>query len=118
MKLPQIIKHVLVESEVIKLQILDSSLFIGQSYFFRDGVQLYLVFQPLYYTLKTLSHSEKVVSWKSKALSTEKLTTPFTTGNSLSPTTKWHEDSKFCLIFKGSYSKQKTKMQLTLLVIE
>ena len=60
--------------------------FIGQSYFFNDGVQLYLIFQPHYYTLKRLGDTEKIVSWKSKGLSTEKLTTPTTTDNSLSPT--------------------------------
>ena len=26
-------------------------------------------FQPIYYTLKTLSNSEKVITWKSKGLS-------------------------------------------------
>ena len=60
--------------------------FIGQSYFFNDGVQLYLIFQPHYYTLKRLGDTVKIVSWKSKGLSTEKLTTPTTTDNSLSPT--------------------------------
>ena len=65
-------KHVVVEDDIKKLQdkieklqTYDSSLFIGQSYFFNDGVQLYLIFQPLYYTLKTLSNSEEVISWKS-----------------------------------------------------
>ena len=39
-------------------------------------------------------------------MSTKKLTTPFT-DNSLSPIIKWHEDSKFCLVFKRSCLKQK-----------
>ena len=30
-----------------------------------------------------------------------------TTENSLSPTIKWYDNSKFCLVFKGSCSKQK-----------
>ena len=47
-------------------------LFIGQSYFFNDVAQLYLIFQPLYYTLWS-SSTGKFVSWKSKGLSTEKL---------------------------------------------
>ena len=38
---------------------------------------------------------------------TEKLTTPFTTFNSLSPKIKWHDNSKFCLVFKGNCLKQK-----------
>ena len=59
----------LCENEIKKLQTFDSSLFIGQSYFFNDEVQLYLTFQPLCYTSKTLSNSGKVISWKSKGLS-------------------------------------------------
>ena len=43
--------------------------------------KLYLIFQPLYHTLKRLADTEKVVSWKSKGLSTEKLTTSASTGN-------------------------------------
>ena len=57
-------KHLLVENELKKLQTFDSSLFIGQSCFFNDGIKLYLIFQPLYYALKTLSTSEKVISWR------------------------------------------------------
>ena len=97
----------LVENELKKLQTFDSSLFVGQSYFFSDGIQLYLIFQPLYYTSQILSNSENVISWKSKRLSPVKHTTPTTTDNSFSPTMKWHEESKFCLIFKGNCLKQK-----------
>ena len=53
---------------MIKLQTFDSNLFIGQSYFNNDGAQLYLILQPLYYTLKKLGDTERVVSWKSKGL--------------------------------------------------
>ena len=56
----------------------------------------YLIIQPLYYTLKRLSDTEKVVSWKSKGLLTEKRTTPSTTDNSLSPSIKWYKNSNFC----------------------
>ena len=45
-------KHLLIENEFKKLQTFDSSLFTGQSYFNNDGVQLYLILEPLYYTLK------------------------------------------------------------------
>ena len=50
---------------------------------------------------------KKIVSWKSKVLSTEKLTIPTTTDNSLSPSIKWYGDSNFSLIFKGSCLKQR-----------
>ena len=56
--------------------------------------------------MKRLGGTEKVVSWNSKGLSTEKLTIPTTTDNSLSPSIKWYENSNFCLIFKGSCLKQ------------
>ena len=56
---------------------------MGQRYFFNDGAQLYVIFQMLYYTLKKLDNAKKVVSWKSKGLSAEKLTTLTTTDNSL-----------------------------------
>ena len=72
----------------LKIQIFDSSLFIGQSYFFNDGAQLYLILQTLYQTLKRLGDTEKFISWKSKGLSFEKLTTPTTTDNSPSPPIK------------------------------
>ena len=45
-----------------KIKTFDSSLFIGQSYFNNDEVQLYSILQPLYFTLKRLSHTEKVRS--------------------------------------------------------
>ena len=40
-------KHVLVENELDKLKTFDSVYFIGKSRFEEDGVQNYLVFQPL-----------------------------------------------------------------------
>ena len=57
--------------------------------------------------MKRLGDTEKVVPWTSKGLSTKKLTSPTTTDKCLSPSTKWYENSNFCLIFKGSVLKQK-----------
>ena len=53
--------------------------------------------------MKKLYHGNLKVCWWKNLL----FTTSFITDNSLSPTTKWNEDSKFCLIFKGSCLKQK-----------
>ena len=78
---------------------------IGQSYFSNDGAQLYLIVQPLYYTLKRLGDTEKIVSWKSKGQPNEKLTTPPTSDN-LSPSMKWYENANFYLVFKESCLKQ------------
>ena len=41
------LKHLLVENELNKLNTFDSSYFIEKSHFEEDGVQNYLVFQPM-----------------------------------------------------------------------
>ena len=43
-------------------------------------------------------------------MSAEKLTTPTTTDNSLSPSIKWYRDSNFCFVYKESCLKQKNKI--------
>ena len=40
-------KHLLVENELKKLKMFDSSYFIDKSHFEEDGTQNYLVFQPM-----------------------------------------------------------------------
>ena len=66
-----------------------------------------LIFQPLYYTLKRLDDTEKVLSRKSDGLSTKTIVT-ITVNNSISPTIKWYGNSNLWLIFKGSWLKQKS----------
>ena len=83
------------QDKIVKLQASDLIHFMSQSYFANDGVQLYLTLQPFYHTLKRLGNTEKVVSLKSEGLLIEKLTTPTTADNSLSPSIKWYGDSKF-----------------------
>ena len=67
-----------------------------------------MILQLLYYTLKRLGDTEKVVSSKSKDLSGKKLTTPTTKDKSVSASIKWYENSNFCLIFKDSCLKKKS----------
>ena len=85
------------QDKIVTRQIYDLSLFTGQSYFNNDGAQIYLILQLLYYTLKRLGGTEKVVSLKSNGMSTRKCTTLTTTDNSLSPSIKWYENSNLCL---------------------
>ena len=105
-------KNLLVENELKS-----TNISIGPSYFFNDGAQVYLILQPLYYTLKKLGDTEKLVSCKSKSSLTKKITTPTTADNSLSPSNKWYENSNLCLKLKGGCLKQK-KIQLKFLLIE
>ena len=64
----------------------------------------------LYYTLRRLDNTEKIVSWKFKNFSAEKLITPTTTDKNLSPSIKSNRNSNFCLVFKGSCLKQKIEI--------
>ena len=79
------------QDEIAKLQIFDSSLFIGQSYFDKDGIQLYLVFQPIYKTITAFSGlTSTTLEWESKGLSNEKFTPPYKANKSLSPKLIWN----------------------------
>ena len=79
------------QDEIAKLQIFDSSLFIGQSYFDNDGIQLYLVFQPTYKTITAFSGlTSTTLEWESKGLSNERFTPPYKANKSLSPKLIWN----------------------------
>ena len=54
----------------------------------------------LHCTLKRLDDTEKVVSWKCKGLSAEKIPSHNTTDKSLSPSISWNGNSNFCISFK------------------
>ena len=62
-------KHLFVENELNQLKTFDSSYFIGKSHFEGDGVQNYLIFQPLNKYFKVITKTNYVSSWKSKGLS-------------------------------------------------
>ena len=65
-------KHLLVENELKKLKMFDSSYFIGKSHFEEDGTQNYLVFQPIYRYFKLIAgvgNGSYFYYWKSKGLS-------------------------------------------------
>ena len=96
----------LVENEFKKLQTIDLSLFVGQSYFNNDGAQLYLIFQPIYKTITTFSGlSDKISGCESKRFSNEKFKPPYTANKSLFLELVWY-NSRIKLKFKGSCLKQ------------
>ena len=59
-------KHLLVENELKKLNTFDLSYFIGQNYSENDGMQNYLVFQPINKYLKFNPKTGLLPEWKSK----------------------------------------------------
>ena len=56
-----------------KLKTFDSSYFIGKSHFDEDGIQYYLVFQPLKKYFKLFTNTLSILLWQSKGLSTENI---------------------------------------------
>ena len=61
-----------------------------QSYFEEDGVQNYLVFQPLNKYFKVIANTEYVSSWKSKGISAESIKPPATSDNTLTPESNYY----------------------------
>ena len=65
-------KHLLVENELKKLKIFNSSYFICKSQFEEDSVQNYLIFKPMYRYFKMIAgvgNGSYIYYWKSKGLS-------------------------------------------------
>ena len=73
-----------------KLKTFDSSYCIAKSHFEEDGIQNYLVFQPLNKYFKGIANTDYVLSWKSKGLSAETIKPPTTSDNSLTPAVSYY----------------------------
>ena len=98
-------KHLLVENELNKLKTFDSGYFIGKSHFAEDGVQNYLVFQPLNKYFKVIASTNYVSKWQSKGLSDETIKPPATSDNSHNPQVSYF-GTKARLEFTGSCLRQ------------
>ena len=55
-------KHLLIQNELKKLKVFDSSYFIGKSHFDEDGTQNYLVFQPMNRYFKLITNTSSILS--------------------------------------------------------
>ena len=77
--------HVLVNNKLNKLKTFDFAYFVGKSHFEEDGVQNYLVFQPVYRYFKFIANTNFISAWISKGLSSESIKPPTTSNNSLAP---------------------------------
>ena len=76
-----------------KLKTFDSSYFIGKSHFEEDGVQNYLVYQPMYRYFKMIAgvgNSSYIYYWKSKGLSDEKINSIKTLNRIISPNVSYY----------------------------
>ena len=98
-------KIIEIENNLKKLRTFDSSYFRGKSNF-EDGVQNYLIFQPLYRYFKIISNSDYVSEWKSKGSSDESITAPTTSDNSLNPKLSYYLNSRIRAQSDGSVLRQ------------
>ena len=87
-----------------KLKTFDLSYFISKSHFAEDGTQHYLVLQPINRYFKVIA-SDYISYWKSKGLSSETITLPTTSDNSLTPRLGY-DGTKTRVKFSGSCLKQ------------
>ena len=88
-----------------KLKTFDSSGFNGKSYFQEDGRPNYLVCQPINKYIKLNGNTLYILSWQSKGLSSESVTTPSIINNFLNPSLNYL-GTKIRLEFSGSCLKQ------------
>ena len=77
--------HVLVNNELNNLKTFGFAYFIGKSHFEEDGVQNYLVFQPVHKYFKFIANTNFIHEWISKGVSSETIKPPATSHNSLTP---------------------------------
>ena len=92
-----------IKSDVEKAILKVSSLLIAGNIFFssEDGNQACLIFQPVYRYFKTFTNTKYILSWKSKGLSAESITSD----NSLTPELSY-VDYRIRVKFTGSCLKQ------------
>ena len=101
-------KYLLVENELKKLKIFDSSYFIGKSHFQEYGTQNYLVFQPTYRYFKMIAgvgNVNYIYYWKSKGLSDERTNSIKTPNHYITPNLDYY-GTKTRIEFNGSCLKQ------------
>ena len=99
--------HLIVQNELSKLKKCDSGYFNGKSHFEEDGVQNYLVFQPLnkYFKVITNANTKYILSWQSKGLSDKSIKPPATSDYKLNSKVNYY-GTKTRLEFRGSCLKQ------------
>ena len=86
-------KIIEIEKNIKKLQTFDLGYYRGKSHFEEDGIQNYLIFQPLFKYFKVnsiINVIDYVLSWQSKGLSSESIKAISTSDNTLTPTLTYY----------------------------
>ena len=99
----------LVENEWKKLKTFDSTYFRGKSDFEEDGMQNYLVFQPIKRNFKMIAGvgNDRYISyWKSKGLCDERINSIKTSDYGITPYLRYYDTNKIRVKFDGGCLKQ------------
>ena len=99
----------LVENELKKLKTFESIYFRGTSHFEEDGVQNYLLFQPIKRYFKVIvggGNGNYIYYWKSKGLSDERINSIKTSNYGITPYLIYYNTNKIRVKFDGSCLKQ------------
>ena len=103
------IKPLLVENELKKLKTFDSIYFRGKSHFKEDGMQNYLVLQPIKRHFKVIAcvgNSNYIYYWKSKGLSDERINSIKTSDYGLTLYLSYYDINQIRIGFDGGCLKQ------------
>ena len=103
----------LVENELKNLKTFDSSYFIGKSHFEEDGIQNYLVFQPIQRYFKGIAgagNGNYIYCWKSKGLSDETINSIKTSDYGITLYLSYYDTNKIRVKFDGVCFKQENKV--------
>ena len=96
----------LAKDELKKLKTFDLSYFIGKRHFQEDSTRNYLIFQLIVRYFKVITNTDYISSWKSKGLAAERIKSPTTYDNSLTPKLNYFDDFKVKVKFAGTCLKQ------------
>ena len=100
-------KHLLVETELKKIEKFDAANFRGKNIFDGDGTQNYLVFQPIYRYFKMVLNSvDKISLWESKGLSDEKMYSIIGSSSGTEPELVYDDDARIKIKFIGDLLSQ------------
>ena len=98
----------LVENELKKLKTFESIYFRGTSHFEEDGVQNYLLFQPIKRYFKVIvggGNGNYIYYWKSKGLSDERINSIKTSDYEITPYLSYYDVNKIRVKFDGGCLK-------------
>ena len=100
-------KHLLVETELKKLEKIDAAYFRGKNYFEGGSTENYLVFQPMSKYFKTFVEGDStyISPWEPKGLSNEKISSINTSNYSQAPTLVY-DNARIKLSFNTDFLKQ------------